>query len=348
MKVLVIQNKMIGDVLASTVICEALKKQHNNWIIHYMIQPNTLAVVENNPFIDKIILFNDIKNKGFIKLIKFGFCLKKENYDAIIDAYGKWQSIVPSFFSGAKTRISYRKWYTCFLYSKTIVPEKNCIGEAIYQRLQLAAALTSTVNKELLPKIYLRESEIEIAKKSILKNLNATLPIIMISVLGSEVNKSLPANYMAEVLDEIVKIKKLQLLFNFMPSQETEARLIYNLCQPETQKCIVIDYYNKSLRKFLAVLSQCDALVGNEGGAINMALAMNIKTFTIFSPWIDKSTWNIKNDNFNHIAVHLEDYFPEIYHTKHPKQFKNKALELYDKLTPNLFLEKLKLFISGL
>lgn len=338
---------MIGDVLASTVICEALKKQHNDWEIHYMIQPNTLPVIENNKFIDKIILFEAKKNKGFRKLIEYGLVLKKEKYDAVIDAYGKWQSSIPSYFSGAKIRIGFKKWYTSFLYSDTVIPKKNVDGEAIYHRLQLANVLSKDIDKELFPKIYLTLDEIEIAKKSISKSFNSAIPMIMISVLGSDYNKSFPAKYMSQILDNIVEqMQEVQLLFNFMPNQEAEARAIYNICKPETQKKISIDFYTKSLRSFLAVLSQCDALIGNEGGAVNMSKALNINTFTIFSPWINKSSWNIKNDDKNHVAVHLEDYFPEIYNGKHPKKFKKDALKLYEKLNPNLFLEKLNSFIS--
>src|SRR5690606_41417423 len=98
MKVLVIQQKMIGDVLASTVICQALKTKHPDWDVHYMVYPNTLAVVENNPFIDKIIIFDPKEHKGFSKLIAFGNKLKTENYDAVIDVYGKWESMIPTYF----------------------------------------------------------------------------------------------------------------------------------------------------------------------------------------------------------------------------------------------------------
>jgi hypothetical protein len=42
----------------------------------------------------------------------------------------------------------------------------------------------------------------------------------------------------------------------------------------------------------------------------------------------------------------LSDYFPELYKKKHPKNFKEKALEWYDKLNPSLFNEKLQRFIT--
>ncbi|MEL1241961.1 glycosyltransferase family 9 protein [Flavobacterium flavipallidum] len=338
---------MIGDVLASTVICEAIKLKHPDWEVHYMIHPNTLAVVENNPCIDKVILFEPKKHKGFLKLIAFGKSLSKENYDAAIDAYGKWESVLPAYFSGAKHRIGFKKWYTKLLFSNTIIPKKNIEGSAIFHRLQLAESLIKSPVAVIFPKIYLTNTEITLAKQSIEAKLDVTKPIFMISVLGSGNNKSLPENQMAQTLDNIASANnQIQLLFNFMPHQEKEAKAIYNSCQPETQKQIVMDFYTKGLRGFLAVLSQCDAMIGNEGGAVNMAKALNIPTFTIFSPWINKSSWNMLTDDKKHIAIHLNDYHPEIYNGKHAKHFKKQALELYKKITPDLYQASLLDFIK--
>ena len=343
---MVIQQKMIGDVLASTVICQAIKSEIPDCEVHYMIHPNTLAVVENNPFIDRIIILDPKKTKGFSALVAFGKELKKNKYDAVVDAYGKWESILPAYFSGAKIRIGNKKWYTSLLYTKTVVPKKNIAGSAIFHRLQLAEALTGKMASIDFPKIYLSESEITSAKNKISEGLDTNVPIIMISVLGSGEGKSLLPNQMAETLDIIAQSGSIQLLFNFMPNQENEAKAIFDLCKKETQDKIMFDFYTKSLREFLAVLSQCDALIGNEGGAVNMAKALNIPTFTIFSPWINKSSWNMLNDDERHIAVHLQDYFPEIYGNEHAKKFKNQANELYKKLAPELFRSQLQKFVT--
>lgn len=346
MKVLVIQQKMIGDVLASTVICEAIKTTHPDWQLHYMIQPGTKAVVENNPHIDKIILFHPPEKNAFLELIRFGKSLKKERYDAVIDAYGKWESVLPAYFSGAKIRIGFKKWYTSLLFTKTLEPQANVEGSAIVHRLQLAEALLRKETPAVFPKIYLSGDEITSAKKAISERLDTSLPIIMISVLGSGKNKSLPAAQMAQTLDLIATEGAMQLLFNFMPNQEDEARKIYQLCQPSTQDKIVFDFYTKGLRTFLAVLSQCDAMIGNEGGAVNMSKALAIPTFTIFSPWINKSSWNMLTDDQDHVAVHLKDYSPEIYGDQHPKKFKKLAMELYKKITPDLYRASLSDFVK--
>ncbi len=346
MKVLVIQQKMIGDVLASTTICEAIKTKHPNWEVHYLIYPHCKPVVENNPFIDQILLFDPKKNKGLLSLIAFGSTLQKKQYDLVIDAYGKWESILPTFFSKAPIRIGYKKIYTSLFYTHLVTPEKNKSGSAIHHRLQLAQAIIKDSFRPFYPKIYLSVEEKASAKSAIHNLLDPSASLIMISVLGSEPRKSLPPHQMATTLDRIVSYKNdAQLLFNYMPHQMNEARVIYDLCRPETQQKIIFDFYTQDLRAFLAVLEQCDALIGNEGGAVNMAKALNVKTFTIFSPWIEKKAWH-KHDEVHHVAVHLGDYFPALYAGKHPKAFKNKATVLYALLEISYFEEELKAFLA--
>jgi len=345
MRVLVIQQKMIGDVLASTVICQAIKTKHPDWEIHYMIYPNTVAVIENNPYVDKLIIFDSKQHKGLSKLVRFGKKLKAEKYNAVIDAYGKWESMIPAYFSDAKIRIGHKKPYTSLFYNQPIKTSPNIQGAAIYNRLELAQALIGEMISIDLPKIYLTEEEILKAKTALQSRVDASKKTIMIGVLGSSLDKSLPAEEMARMLDFIALSNNCQMLFNFMPNQEAEAKAIFDWCKPETKAKIIFDFNTKSLRDFLAVLSQCDALVGNEGGAVNMAKALEIPTFAIFSPWIKKESWSNSADK-NHMAVHLKDFHPEIYNGKSPKKFKKHSLELYKKLKFNLFENQLREFLG--
>lgn len=337
---------MIGDVLVSTVICQAIKLVWPESIVHYMIHPGTVAVVEQNPFIDKIIVFDPKTVKGFSALRRFGKDLKTEKYDAVIDAYGKWESVIPMFYSGADVRIGHHKWYTAPFYTKTTVPEKVASGSALRHRLQLAEALTGQTSEIAFPKIYLTEAE----KASAVKLMGSlpNKPVVMVSVLGSSPDKSLPAPAMAQMLDVAAAAADITLLFNFMPNQQHEAQEIFDRCRPETQQKIVFDFYMKGLRPFLAVLSYCDALIGNEGGAVNMAKALGIPTFTVYSPWINKISWNMLDDDKTHVAVHLKDFRPELYGDSHPKKFKPMAMQWYGHLKPELFASQLEKYLKVL
>jgi heptosyltransferase-2 len=168
----------------------------------------------------------------------------------------------------------------------------------------------------------------------------------MISVIGSSAAKTYPASYMAKLINKLVSEKKeAQILFNYIPKQESEAKFIYDLCEPSAQKQIYFDLFGKSLRDFLAITYHCNALIGNEGGAINMAKALNVPTFTIFSPWIKKEAWGLFEDKKQNVSVHLKDFKPELYYGKTARTLKKNWKHLYEQFSPNFFSEKLEKFI---
>lgn len=349
-KILVIQMKFIGDVLASSIICNNLKEKYPQSQIDYLIYPFTKPVIENNPNIDNIIYFEEKYRKSKKELLKFLFGIRKNNYDIVIDAYGKIESNLVTLFSNAKRKISYYKSYTSFLYSDTVKiikePKTNA-GTSLENRLNLLSPLGFKGDLDNKPVIFLTQNEIKNGENIISKFTSIDKrPIFMISVLGSSLEKTYPFSYMAKILDEIVEKTSATLIFNYMKSQSNEAQEIYRLCNKSTQKNILIDLIPGSLREFMAITKNCYALIGNEGGAVNMAKALDIPTFTIFSPWINKYDWNCFEDGKNNISVHLEDYKPEIYQGKEKKYLKKDAENLYKQFTPELLFKELDVFLK--
>ena len=163
----------------------------------------------------------------------------------------------------------------------------------------------------------------------------------MISAVGSSESKTYPLDFMAQVIDEIAENKSVQIIFNYIPNQKNIAAELYNLCKPKTQEIIFFDVYAKSLREFMGLTSQCAALIGNEGGAINMAKALEIPTFTIFSPFILKNDWNMFENETTNISVHISDYLPDL----DLKKSKNDT-SIYGLLKPEMFNNLLLLFLK--
>ncbi|WP_103865272.1 glycosyltransferase family 9 protein [Aquimarina sp. I32.4] len=350
MKILVIQQKMIGDVLTSTIICEVLRKEHPDATIDFLVNSNTKPVIIENPFYDNIIEFKKEYQDNKKALYSFLVDIRKTKYDYVIDAYGKLESNLITLFSGASQKVSFYKWYSQFIYTKTIKRNPKPItnaSTAIENRLRLVFPENRIASEITRPKIFLTKEEKQKAKDFLESNgITAKRPLVMISVLGSEKRKTLPFEYMAKVIDATVNISDACILFNYIPNQEKDARTIYNITMPKTQRHIHFEVFAKSLRGFLAILSHCDALVGNEGGAVNMAKALDIPTFTIFSPWIIKKDWNMFEDGEKHMSVHLSDFLPELFLDKTSKELKNKSIELYPYFKPQLFIDQLRAFLN--
>lgn len=352
MKILVIQQKMIGDVLTCSILCELIKKKHPDYKVHYLINSNTLPVVENNPFIDKVLLFKPELRESKIALFQFLQSVRSEQYDIVIDAYCKLESNLISLFSGAKQKVSFEKYYSKFIYTNPVQPIEiadSNLGLSIEHRQQLLEEIGISTDFSVFPKLYVTTEENTNAKELLLKhNIDITKRTVMVSIIGSSKNKTYPLTYMAKVVDYIAESSDCNILFNYIPNQIEDAKIIYNACNESTKQKIYFDVLGKNLRSFIALVNQCDYIIGNDGGAINMAKALNKPSYIIFSPWIEKKVWATFEDGIFHKSTHLKDHAPQLFTNQTESYLKKNSIELYKHFKPEFIKEDLKYYLQQL
>jgi heptosyltransferase-2 len=350
MKILVIQQKMIGDVLVSSIICNNLKKAYPNARIDYLVYESTTPVLQGNPNIDNLILFKKIHRKSNIAFLKLAWKIRQEKYDLVIDAYSKLESWIFVLLSGAKRRISYKKPGRSFLYTDnlpfTSFPKTN-LGLAIERRLSLLKPLNLQIEIDPYPKLYVTETENQQALALFKQHgLQENRKTVMISLIGSEPSKTYPLPYMAAVVNEIGEHHDVNILFNYFPKQIELAKEVYAHCSEATQSKIYFDLLGNDLRSFIAIMNQCDMIVGNDGGAINIAKSLQKPAFIIFSPWIEKKVWATFEDGIRQTSVHLKEFKPELLEKFSEKELKENTPELYQHFTPELFKAQLIQFLD--
>jgi len=350
MKILVIQQKMIGDVLISSIICNNLRTAYPDAQIDYLVYASTTPVLEGNSSIDNVILFEEKHRKSKKELLNLGFQIRNEKYDLLIDAYSKLESWILVLLSNTKRKVSYKKPGRTFLYTDNVPFEpfpKTNLGLAIERRLSLLEPLNLKTTIDPIPKLFVSEKENQEAialfeKHSVRKDRKT----IMISLLGSETLKTYPLEFMSKVVDYVADNTDVNILFNYFPKQIEEAKTVFNACKPSTQEKVYFDLLGGDLRSFIGLVNQCDLIIGNDGGAINMAKALEKPSFIIFSPWIEKKIWATFEDGIHHLSVHLEDYRPDLFEQKNEKMLKKEALSLYREFKPEFFKEKIELFLE--
>lgn len=352
MKILVIQQKRIGDVLTSTIICNNIKKQFPNYTVDYMCYTNSVDVLIGNPNIDTIIPLSHKIRKNYFSLFKFIFQIRARKYDVVLDVYNKLETNLITMFTGADIKIGYHKWYTTLFYTHNLKRFENSTkpkyGFAIDNRLLLLKPLTLDENSlDPYPKLHVSPKENE---ESILlfekHKIDRKKKTIMISLLGSEKNKTYPLNYMGQVVEHIAK-QDVNILFNYFENQMEDAKSIYNSCSTSAKEKIYFDLFGTDLRSFISIMNQCDVIIGNDGGAINMAKALNKPAFTIFSPFVEKKIWATFEDGLRNISVHLNDFKPELMVNQSHDEIKKNAFSLYQQFTPELFKDKIDYFLDS-
>jgi len=349
LKILVIQNKRIGDVLIASVLANNLKTIFPDSHITYFVYDYTAGVLEQNPNIDRLILANDKELKKPFVLLKAIRKIRKERYDIILDPYAKFQSRMMCLLSKAPIRAGFKRAHKKLKFPFYTHPvnflEKSTLscGKAIEDRINMLNTVFTIPNPDPRYKIFLTEEEQNDSVTSDLKK-----PIIMLGVLGSTPNKSLPYEYTAHLIDYIAEITHATLLFNYAPHQKHEAEKIYELCSKKEK--IDLDIYEDSIRGFIKLMNQCDLLISNEGGSVHIAKALGIPTFTVYSPYINKGDWNSFEDGKMHESVHLMEERPNLFEnfTREERQNIEKNPEqLYLQLTPEIILKRLKPYMDN-
>ncbi len=348
-RILVIQNKRIGDVLIASVIAENIKKVFPESKIDYLVYDYTIGVIENNPFIDHIISVNANELKEFKNLLLTTKKVRDDNYDIIFDPYAKFQSKFICLFSKAKKRIGLvrpNKKLPFRFYTDVVIKTQNkthIAGKSIQDRIKMIQGIfdiNNTIDFDYVPKIHLSREE-----KQYLLPLTNTKPILMFGILGSTPQKSMPFEYVAKLIDHLSTNYDVNILFNYAPYQQKEAKEIYELCQHK--EAILIDIYEESIRGFIKLMGKCDLLISNEGGSVHIAKALEKPTFTIFSPYVSKEDWASFEDGILHTSIHLKEEKPDIYaNTLSDKEIEKDPRYMYHQLTPDLIIPKLDLFLK--
>lgn len=349
-KVLIIQNKRIGDVLIASVIANNFKAKYPDSEIHLMAYDFTEGVVMNNPNIDKFISVNEKELKKLPNLMKVIQQVRREKYDIIFDSYSKTQSRIICKFSNAKmtignkSRKKFGNWGYYTHPTEVLKQGTHISGKAIEDRINMLQVAGNFEPADYVPKIFLSEAE----KKEDWLGKYKGKPVIVLGVLGSTPQKSMPYEYVAEMVDFIADNFDAYILFNYSPHQKGEAMKIYEMCR--NKENIILDIYAPSIRDFIKLLSQCDVLVANEGGTVHIAKALNKPTFTIFSPYVNKSHWASFEDGKFHTSVHLLEEKPNLFDSftyEERKKIEKDPSDLYKQLTPEIILPKLDRFLKN-
>ena len=135
LKILLIRNDNIGDLVCTTPAIEAIRKKYPDSKIDIVVNSLNSFVVKNNPFLDRIYIYTKTKHKNkfldkviaFLKKGKILYEIKKEKYDIVHYHYGLdgFPVLLGAKLAGAKTIIVHGH--------NTLSPEKRSIPSRLYR-----------------------------------------------------------------------------------------------------------------------------------------------------------------------------------------------------------------------
>ena len=122
-KILIFNVNWLGDVLFSTPVIRNVRRNFPDAFIACAIPPRCLPVLQDNPYLDEIIVFDEKRGvKGIAAMIAFCGKLRRKKFDRVYLLHRSLSRALIAFFAGIPERIGYRTGKRDFLLTRALVP----------------------------------------------------------------------------------------------------------------------------------------------------------------------------------------------------------------------------------
>lgn len=276
-KVLVVQTAFIGDVILITPLIRAIRQVFSNSSIDVMVIPQTVNVLENNPHINSLILFDKRRNKVF-SFFKTLNKIRKEKYDIALTPHSSITTALLMFISGIPIRVGFKRWTAQLLLTYKLPHLKN--RQKIEKNLHLLSPFT---DKELSiqTEVYPSEGTLTRMENELSDLKNNTYKLIAVAPGSNWFTKRWPLEYYGELVNKLIDSNYGIV---FIGSKEER-----NLCnQIKPQKNSINMAGELSLLESAAAINLCDLIICNDSGAMHLANAVKTDVFAFFGPTVKK------------------------------------------------------------
>ena len=276
MRILVIQTAFIGDVILITPLIKQLKMVFPNSLIDVVVMATCAKLLENNPNINKIIVFN--KKSGFLSFKKFIKEVKSNGYDVSISPHSSFRTGLLTFLARIKTRIGFKRNLQKYLLTESI-PHPKYIHKK-NKNLNLLSILKQSPQYSLNTELFPSNDDYQKAHNLMDSFLS---PVILISPGSVWPTKRWPVENYLQLTNKLLDNDFCIVLSGSQAEREICDYIYQNTEKKNKIKNIAGEY---NLLESAAVIDKVELVICNDSGALHIANAMNTPVFAFFGPTV--------------------------------------------------------------
>ncbi len=313
-KFLIINPFGIGDVLFTTPAIRAIKQSQPDSRISFWCNERAAGILKSVPDVEGIFALSrgDLKKifeqsffSGVKKALNLFFKIKKEHFDVALDFSLDHRYGCVSKFSGIKKRIglNYRNRGR-FLTDKIDIQDGYSGKHVVEYYLDLLKFLNIKPKEK---RLFLTVSDTDKMKSSLLlESFGLKENDLLIGIApgaGASWGKNAkfkhwPVIRFAQLAERITEVFGAKVLILGSPSERPIAEAI-----SYSMKKKPVDLVGRiTLEELPAVISNLKLLVANDGGVLHIAVALGIKTVSIFGP-VDERVYGPYPESPAHIVI---------------------------------------------
>ena len=278
-RILITRTDRIGDVILSTPTIKAVRDFYPNAYIAVMVRPYTKDIVEGNPNVDELIVYDKYgAHRSFWNSIKFANSLKRKEFDLAIILHPTNRVNLITFAAGIPQRVGYNR--KCgFLLTKKIKHEKQ-----LGRKHELEYSLDVIRNLGIQPKdksLFMpikQESERYIDEIFKGNNLTVQEKTVVLHPGASCPSKRWPAERFAELANRLIEKHNFKIV---VVSSKSDLKIANSVIKDIRYP--VINLSGKTtISQLASLLKRCKLFISNDSGPVHISSAVGTPVISIF------------------------------------------------------------------
>jgi lipopolysaccharide heptosyltransferase II len=277
----------LGDVVFSLPTIQALRARLPHVRITAVAHPPAHEFLSHHPSIDSVIKIPYTQEDGFGSACRFARSLKKYQFDLAVLFPNSFRSAMMAWLSGAKTRIGYQtEGRGIFLTHPLAVQKdsKSIHGMDYYSRIVSCLGIND-VEKKFEPII----SEEEVAQQEALLAQQGIYPgdfKVAIQPGASKQEKRWHPERFGILCQKLIKERGAKILLLGSNAESELIEKIRRYCPREHS----LVFTGQDMRVVLALLRNCQLLIANDSGLMNLGAMVGTPLVALFGPGSPKTS----------------------------------------------------------
>lgn len=284
MNILVVKLSAIGDVIHALPVSYAIKETYPDAHLTWVVEPAAKELLEDNPYIDEIIVF---KKKEFKSISGFFAnygplkeLIQKREYDVALDLQGLFKSAAIVFTSGAKKCLGMCNMRELSDKVSTPVIGPNAEGHIVERYLDVARAIGCRVDEVNFPMVIKPRTE-EKARDILLQSGVPLMTGYAVLAVGANwPNKRWPTRYYALLADWLYEKGIIPVFVGGGRLDEGLVAEIIN--QSEVPPVSVVG--KTSLKELAYIVREARFVIGGDTGPVHLAAGLKVPTIMLQGP----------------------------------------------------------------
>lgn len=295
MKVLLVRLRLIGDVVFTTPLIRALRRQYPAARLVYLVESGAAPVVATNPHLDQVLTIPH--SRGWARIaddLRLARELRRTRFDVAIDLHGGPRSAWLTWATRARVRVGYDVAGRWWMYTRRVHrPRGRGPRHSVENQWDLLAALDPALARPADPDLDRVEMPVDPAARTTVDRRLARCGVppesqmIVLHVSAGNPFRRWPEAAFAELASGLVSQSgRRWVLITSGPSDRAAVDRV--LAEARTRAPYahdrLIDAEGWSLPELRAVMDRAALFVGGDSGPLHIAAASNVAVVGLYGP----------------------------------------------------------------